>query len=96
MNFERVGERKKLKIGRWILLGIILVTAAVFLVRWYSSRRAEPAITALPVREYPDSVLEVRAPEGVRIKVEVVNTTKTRGWRAAPPHISATAASMLF
>ena len=64
------GPPRRRRYGRLILLILILgvVTATVwFSVRAFSNP-TEPSV--------PD---DARAPEGVRIKVEVLNATKTRG-----------------
>ena len=61
-----------MKIGRWILLAIVLAVAAYF--AW---RRYKPAATAkTPVAEFAPNA---HAPQGVRIKVEVLNATTTKG-----------------
>jgi hypothetical protein len=60
------------KIGRWILLALVLSGAGFFAWRRYGSR----AITAI---EGPVPVVERLVPAGVRIKVEVLNATKVRG-----------------
>lgn len=61
-----------MKIGRWILLALVLGGAG-----YYAWRRYRPSVVATaPVAEVsPDA----RAPQGVRIKVEVLNATTTKG-----------------
>jgi hypothetical protein len=74
-----------MKIGRWIVLALLLAGV----VMWYrrhltgkpasrteNSQTKEERVEGAP---YPDSALEVRAPEGVRIRVEVLNTTEVTG-----------------
>ena len=61
-----------MKIGRWILLALVLAGAGFFAWQRYFRNSvivAEPA-TALPVSMVPSDV---------RIKVEVLNATKVRG-----------------
>jgi hypothetical protein len=60
------------KIGRWILLALVLAGAGFFAWRRYGS-------TAMTSLERPVPVVERLVPEGVRIKVEVLNATKVRG-----------------
>jgi hypothetical protein len=61
------------KVGRWILLAIVIGGAAV-----YGARRFEKAKSGDIARR--DQPLPERiAPAGVRIKVEVLNATPTRG-----------------
>ena len=61
-----------MKIGRWILLALVLAGAGFFAWRRYGSK----AITSI---ERPVPVVERLVPPGVRIKVEVLNATKVRG-----------------
>jgi hypothetical protein len=60
------------KIGRWILLALVLAGAGAFAWRRYGSPEQIPFIET-------SSVPEVLVPPGVRIKVEVLNATKVRG-----------------
>jgi hypothetical protein len=60
------------KIGRWILLALVLAGAGFFAWRYYGVRRAMPFTDAEPAPT-------VLVPEGVRIKVEVLNATKVKG-----------------
>lgn len=63
-----------MKIGRWILLALLLSGAGVYAARRYSgSRIFGPESVAV------DSFAEIRAPRDTRIKVEVLNATQTRG-----------------
>ncbi len=61
-----------MKIGRWILLALILGAAgfAVYRYRFGKSSAEVVAAVAAP---------EVMVPAGTRIKVEVLNATKVRG-----------------
>ena len=61
-----------MKIGRWILLALVLAGAGVFAWRYY--RAAAPVEGSA---ETPPA--ESLVPPGVRIKVEVLNATKVRG-----------------
>lgn len=61
-----------MKIGRWILLALVLGSAGYFAWRRYGS--TEVAKTA--AAEFAPTA---RAPQGVRIKVEVLNATTTKG-----------------
>lgn len=61
-----------MKIGRWLLLALAVAAGGAYGVRYYkgahiSGRSADPA----PVEQL--------APPNVRIKVEVLNATRTRG-----------------
>ncbi|HZJ01179.1 MAG TPA: LytR C-terminal domain-containing protein [Gemmatimonadaceae bacterium] len=61
-----------MKIGRWILLALILGAAGFAVYRYrFDKRPAEGA----PVAEAP----QLMVPPGTRIKVEVLNATKVRG-----------------
>ena len=61
-----------MKIGRWILLALVLAGAGVVAWKYYRSR------TTLGAAAEAASI-EPLAPPGVRIKVEVLNATKVRG-----------------
>ena len=61
-----------MKIGRWILLALVLAGAGYIASRKLAHR--DVTLTA-PVAGPPDA----RAPSGVRIKVEVLNATQTKG-----------------
>ncbi len=61
-----------MKIGRWILLGLVLAGAGYY--TWRRFRTTE--VITVPVAEFAP---EARAPQGVRIKVEVLNATTTNG-----------------
>lgn len=61
-----------MKIGRWILLALILGGAGFYALRHYRPRKAAVAATTVVA---PNA----RAPQGVRIKVEVLNATSTKG-----------------
>ena len=61
-----------MKIGRWILLALVLGAAGFAAYRyWFASSAVERAAAA----EAP----ELMVPAGTRIKVEVLNATKVRG-----------------
>jgi hypothetical protein len=72
-SIDALAPRRQRKIGRWILLVILLALAANGGRRWW--RQRTPAVAALP------SAVPVRrvVPEGTRIRVEVLNATATRG-----------------
>ena len=61
-----------MKIGRWILLALILAGAGIFAWKRYGEGANAPFVTT-------DSAPEMLVPPGVRIKVEVLNATKVRG-----------------
>jgi hypothetical protein len=58
------------KIGRWILLALVLAGAGFFAWKRYGTR---------PFGAEPIPVAESMVPPGVRIKVEVLNATQVRG-----------------
>jgi hypothetical protein len=60
------------KIGRWILLGLVIGGGGYYAWRHY--RPTEVAKPAVP--EFAPNAI---APRGVRIKVEVLNATTTKG-----------------
>ena len=61
-----------MKIGRWILLALVLSGAGVFAWKYYRA--------AAPLESGEDiATAESLVPPGVRIKVEVLNATKVRG-----------------
>jgi hypothetical protein len=61
------------KIGRWILLAAVIGGAAYYgAKRFERDRDAQPAVRA----DAPD---DAKAPEGTRIKVEVLNATSIKG-----------------
>ncbi|HVF39967.1 MAG TPA: LytR C-terminal domain-containing protein [Gemmatimonadaceae bacterium] len=62
-----------MKIGRWILLALVLVGAGAYGVRVYRGN------SSLPFRNAEAEAPSVLVPPGVRIKVEVLNATNTRG-----------------
>ena len=59
---------------RLVVLAVLLSAGGYGVMRW---RHRDPVTAAL--RGDVRAVAEVRAPEGVRVRVQVVNTTKTRG-----------------
>ncbi|CAN5707281.1 hypothetical protein BH23GEM1_BH23GEM1_07370 [soil metagenome] len=67
--------RPRKKIGRWLLLALLVVGAWL---AWDHYRGAD-AIEAGAPGSFDDSTYNVVAPAGVRIKVEVQNATATRG-----------------
>ncbi len=70
-----------MKIGRYILLAIIVVGVSTGIWYFMRPRAQAPALSAsgeeMPV--YNDSAYNTRAPADTRIKVEVLNATKQRG-----------------
>jgi hypothetical protein len=60
------------KIGRWLLLALVLAGAGFIVWRRYLPRTEQPFTSSA---EAP----EILVPPGVRIKVEVLNATKVRG-----------------
>ena len=62
-----------MKIGRWILLALVLAGAGFF--AWNRFGRAAVSPFREPVAAEPESMV----PAGVRIKVEVLNATKVPG-----------------
>jgi hypothetical protein len=60
------------KIGRWILLALVLSGAGFFAWKKYGVAAGETRIIG-------EAAPEVLVPPGVRIKVEVLNATKLRG-----------------
>ena len=61
-----------MKIGRWILLALVLAGAGYFTWRHYRS-------TEVPKTAVAEFAPNAKAPQGVRIKVEVLNATSTKG-----------------
>ena len=61
-----------MKIGRWILLALVIAGAGFFAWKRYGTQ-AVASFTAVPTAP------ETLVPAGVRIKVEVLNATKVRG-----------------
>ena len=61
-----------MKIGRWILLAIVVLGAGFAVYRYRFSPNSGRSIAAAEVPE-------LLVPPGVRIKVEVLNATKVRG-----------------
>jgi len=59
---------------RLTVLAVVLSVGSYGVVRW---RHRDPVAAAL--NGDARAVAEVRAPDGVRVRVQVVNTTKTRG-----------------
>jgi hypothetical protein len=60
------------KIGRWILLALVVAGAGFYAWRKYGRDIQRPFTQT-------ETVPETLVPPGVRIKVEVLNATKTRG-----------------
>lgn len=73
LNSERPKGRRK--IGRYILLLVLLGVAGYFGYGYWQTRSVT---TAIPITNKPDEV-ETLAPANVRIKVEVINATTVRG-----------------
>ena len=61
-----------MKIGRWILLALVLAGAGFFAWRYYRASASVDGTAGL-------APVESLVPPGVRIKVEVLNATKVRG-----------------
>lgn len=61
-----------MKIGRWILVALVIAAAVFFAWRHYGPKLEAPL-------KQPSEVPEMLVPAGVRIKVEVLNATKIRG-----------------
>lgn len=61
-----------MKIGRWILLALILAGAGIYGWKRYGADAQAPFVAGEPAPE-------VMVPAGVRIKVEVLNATTIRG-----------------
>lgn len=61
-----------MKIGRWILLALVLAGAGYYTWRHYRS-------TEYPKATVAEFAPDAKAPQGVRIKVEVLNATTTKG-----------------
>ena len=62
-----------MKIGRWILLALVIAGAGVHGARVYRGG------AGIPFRGSPQQETAVLVPPGLRIKVEVLNATNTRG-----------------
>jgi hypothetical protein len=60
------------KIGRWILLALVIAGAGFYAWRKYGREIQQPFTQ-------DNTAPEVLVPAGVRIKVEILNATKTRG-----------------
>jgi hypothetical protein len=60
------------KVGRWILLALVLAGAGAVAWKYYRGRTASGEAAEA-------ASIEPLAPPGVRIKVEVLNATKVRG-----------------
>ncbi len=65
-----------MKVGRLILLVAVLSAASAVAGKAYRSHKARVADQP---GEYVDTTLNVRAPDSVRIKVEVLNASTVRG-----------------
>lgn len=61
-----------MKIGRWILLALVLAGAGVVAWKYYRGRTTTGGAAEA-------ASIEPLAPPGVRVKVEVLNATKVRG-----------------
>jgi hypothetical protein len=72
LNSER--PRRPRKIGRYIVLLILVGVAGYFGYRYWKAREASVSIPIIA-----DSEPVVMAPQNVRIKVEVINATTVRG-----------------
>lgn len=72
------GARRPSHVGRWLVLFIVLAVGIGALLARY---RVDAAEHALPQDSLKALVLDTsaRAPDGVRIRVRVINTTSTHG-----------------
>jgi hypothetical protein len=61
------------KVGRWILLAVVVGGAGYY--GWTRYERARSAASP----SQPDTPADAKAPPGIRIKVEVLNATTTKG-----------------
>ena len=61
-----------MKIGRWILLALVIAGAGVVAWKYYRGRTTTGGAAEA-------ASIEPLAPPGVRVKVEVLNATKVRG-----------------
>lgn len=68
-----------MRVGRWILLALVALAALLGVRRARSRPPSAADRNAVPAASYPESALRVRAPDSVRITVEVLNATRTRG-----------------
>ena len=70
-----------MKIGRYILLALVVVTAVFAGLRIFRGKRTQPSVSpnAVELPTYDDSAYNTHAPPDTRIKVEVLNATKQRG-----------------
>ncbi len=76
-QFEEIeAPRPRRKIGRWVLLLLVLAAGGWF--GWDYYRGAAAPAAGAP-GTFDDPAHNVTAPAGVRIKVEVQNATATRG-----------------
>ncbi|MEX2325912.1 MAG: LytR C-terminal domain-containing protein [Gemmatimonadaceae bacterium] len=76
-QFEDIEPPKpRRKIGRWVLLLLLLAAGGWF--GWDHYRGASGPVAGAP-GSFDDPAYNVVAPAGVRIKVEVQNATATRG-----------------
>ncbi len=73
LNSER--PKRPRKIGRYILLFIVLGAGGYFGYRYWQTRDITVAIPVISAPLAPETM----APAGVRIKVEVINATTVRG-----------------
>ena len=69
----------KRKQTRRLAATAVLVLLATAAGAWWSMRDARGALGASPAVRLPLVTRSVRAPEGVRVRVEVLNATSTRG-----------------
>lgn len=74
-----VTVRRSPRAGRWVLLAIVLVVCAGAVAATFRAARDNGANEpAMPPRA-PVVDTSARAPQGVRVRVRVLNTTTTRG-----------------
>jgi hypothetical protein len=67
------------KLWRYFLVVALAIVGTVFGVKQWTARRHQAPAAAAQLPTYDDSAYDTRAPEGVRIKVEVLNATKSNG-----------------
>jgi hypothetical protein len=66
--------------GRYLLIALLAIIGTVAGVRqWKTHRRLVAGAGHVQLPVYGDSSYDTHAPEGVRIKVEVLNATKSHG-----------------
>jgi LytR cell envelope-related transcriptional attenuator len=73
-------------VRRWLLIGVTALIAAMVVI--VMSRASTHSAMPRSVQRTTRSPVDARAPDGVRIRVEVLNATRTRGLaRRASMHL---------